>query len=267
MLQHELDLEHDRALKREEAVYNLNSKVRLSFENQRRLKAEDLEEGDDDDDEHYHEYGEDSKHWDYFEEKERNSVKIGSKGFTVTNGKVTTKHDLEMNKARNACKMMDLESDIKTGDAGGFPVRISNNVFNTLKAHSISEGKRMARLHEKKEKSQAEKVLDEKSRILLFKLIDRGVLETMNGIIATGKESVVVHGLGQNSEKGITMGEVAIKIFKTTISEFTNRIQYIVGDPVLEQAGKLSKQNPKLTIPLWAEKEMHNLVSFLGVDN
>jgi len=138
-------------------------------------------------------------------------------------------------------------------------MKLNNTVYNALKLHSISEGKRMARLHEKKEKSTAEKAIDEKSRILLFKLLDRGVLDSINGIIATGKESVVVHAKGENPEKGITMGEVAIKIFKTTITEFQNRIQYIVGDPVLEQAGKLSRQNPKLTIPLWAEKEMHNL--------
>lgn len=118
----------------------------------------------------------------------------------------------------------------------------------------------MARLHEKKEKSSAEKAIDEKSRILLFKLINRGILQTMNGIIATGKESVVVHGIGENPEKDIALGDVAIKIFKTTITEFRNRVAYIVGDPVLEQTGKLSKANPKLTIPLWAEKEMHNLV-------
>lgn len=121
----------------------------------------------------------------------------------------------------------------------------------------------MARLHEKKEKSSAEKAIDEKSRILLFKLVNGGVLDSINGIIATGKESVVIHAIGENPEKGITMGEVAIKIFKTTITEFQNRIHYIVGDPVLEQAGKLSRQNPKLTIPLWAEKEMHNLVSII----
>lgn len=118
----------------------------------------------------------------------------------------------------------------------------------------------MARLHEKKEKSSAEKAVDEKSRILLFKLLDRGVLESINGVIATGKESVVIHARGENPEKGIPMCEVAIKVFKTTITEFHSRIQYIVGDPVLGQTSKLSKQNPKFTIPLWAEKEMHNLV-------
>lgn len=124
----------------------------------------------------------------------------------------------------------------------------------------------MARLHEKKEKSTAEKAVDAKSRILLFKLINRGILDTLNGVIATGKESVVIHGLGQNCEKGIPPCEVAVKVFKTTITEFHNRIQYVVGDPILEQTGKLSKQNPKVTIPLWAEKEMHNLVIFIYFD-
>lgn len=259
LLQHELDLEHDRRLKLEEKQYNANSKVKISFENQRRVKDQDLSYSDLEDEEAYHEYGEDSKHWDFFEKSERNSVKVGRQGFTVSNGQVTTKHDIETNKCRNACKVMEFESDINTGDGGGFAMKINNSVYNALKVHSISEGKRMARLHEKKEKSSAEKAIDEKSRILLFKLIDRGILDSINGIIATGKESVVVHAVGENPEKGITMGEVAIKIFKTTITEFQNRVQYIIGDPVLEQAGKLSRQNPKLTIPLWAEKEMHNL--------
>lgn len=40
-------------------------------------------------------------------------------------------------------------------------MKLNNNVYNALKVHSISEGKRMARLHEKKEKSTAESVMDE----------------------------------------------------------------------------------------------------------
>ncbi|KPM04273.1 serine/threonine-protein kinase RIO3-like protein [Sarcoptes scabiei] len=260
MLQHELDLEHDRLLKLEEKQYNANSKVTISFENRRLLKNEDLNDSDFENDLNHHEYGEESKHWDFFEQKEKEAPKIGRQGYVIKkNGEVTTKHDSELNKCKNACKVMEFESDIKTGDGGGFPMKLSNNVYNALKVHSINEGKRMARLHEKKEKSSAEKAVDAKSRILLFKLINRGILETMNGVIATGKESVVIHGIGQNCEKGITSCEVAVKVFKTTITEFQNRIQYVIGDPILEQTGKLSKQNPKLTIPLWAEKEMHNL--------
>ena len=125
-----------------------------------------------------------------------------------------------------------------------------------------SEGKRMARLHEKKEKSTAEKVLDEKSRILLFKLVNRGLLETINGVIATGKESVVLHGRGRIEKEGeeVREVEVAVKVFKTTLNEFKNRAKYIEKDPILAKSAKLSKQKANKMIPLWAEKEMHNLV-------
>ena len=59
MMQHELDLEHDRRVKMEERHYNANSKVKLSFENQRVIKEQDLNYSDiDEDDEAFHEYGE-----------------------------------------------------------------------------------------------------------------------------------------------------------------------------------------------------------------
>lgn len=126
-----------------------------------------------------------------------------------------------------------------------------------------SEGKRSARIHEKKEKSTAEKVLDEKSRIILFKLINRGILDVINGIVATGKESVVIHGRGANIDNGVTQSEVAIKIFKTTLNEFKNRDKYIVADPLLSRA---NTNNARKLIPLWAEKEMHALVFVYGVE-
>ncbi|XP_054159160.1 serine/threonine-protein kinase RIO3-like [Oppia nitens] len=255
ILQHDFDRQHDHNLKKEEKKFNQNSKVGISYDLYRRVKDESFDSEDSDDD--FHEYGEESKHWDSFEKSQRMAVKVGRQGFAVKNGIVTTKHDLETTARKNACKAMDFE--LKTGDGGGFDMKLNNNVFNALKVHSISEGKRMARLHDKKEKSTAEKVLDEKSRILVFKLMNRGILDTINGVIATGKESVVLHGRGSMTEKGITHTEVAVKIFKTYLNEFRNRVQYIGNDPVLHQTGKLSKQNPKFMIPLWAEKEMHNL--------
>lgn len=136
-LQREFDLQHDRMVKLEEKQYNANSKVALSFENRRRIKDEDLTLSDLEDEDTYHEYGEDSKHWDFFEKSEKSAVKIGKNGFTVVNGQVTTKHDIEMNKCKNACKVMEFESDIKTGDGGGFPMKLTNKVYNALKVHSI----------------------------------------------------------------------------------------------------------------------------------
>ena len=50
--------------------------------------------------------------------------------------------------------------------------------------------------------------MDEQSKLVLFKLINANILEEVNGIISTGKESNVYHGIGANFEKKIDTGEV-----------------------------------------------------------
>ena len=52
------------------------------------------------------------------------------------------------------------------------------------------------RLHEKKEHSTQEQALDPKTRLMLFKLVDGGVLAEVNGCISTGKEACVYHAAG-----------------------------------------------------------------------
>lgn len=101
----------------------------------RRTKEEEIDSDSDDD---FHEYGEGSKHWDSFEKSERQAVKVGRQGFAVKNGVVTTKHDLETTARKNACKVMEFESDLRTGDGGAFDMKINNHVYNALKVHSIS---------------------------------------------------------------------------------------------------------------------------------
>jgi hypothetical protein len=32
---------------------------------------------------------------------------------------------------------MEFESDLRTGDGGGFDMKLNNNVYNALKVHSI----------------------------------------------------------------------------------------------------------------------------------
>ena len=41
-----------------------------------------------------------------------------------------------------------------------------------------------------------EQTLDPKTRLILFKLVDGGVLEEVNGCISTGKEANVYHASG-----------------------------------------------------------------------
>lgn len=52
------------------------------------------------------------------------------------------------------------------------------------------------KLHEKKEHSTHEQVLDQKTRLMLFKMVDSGLLTEVNGCISTGKESRIYHAEG-----------------------------------------------------------------------
>ena len=54
----------------------------------------------------------------------------------------------------------------------------------------------MKRHGEKKEKSTAESAMDEQTRLMLQKAINVSLVESYGGIIATGKEAVVIHATG-----------------------------------------------------------------------
>jgi serine/threonine-protein kinase RIO1 len=54
------------------------------------------------------------------------------------------------------------------------------------------------------------------------------------------------------------VSDVAVKVFKTTLNEFSNRKAYMDGDRRFSRT-KLS-QDPRKVVPLWAEKEFTNLI-------
>ena len=71
----------------------------------------------------------------------------------------------------------------------------------------------------------------------MVKAINSGLVDSYGGIIATGKEAVVIHatggtelgdGTGQNPNTTAEIpAEMAVKVFKTTLNEFKNRQEYI----------------------------------------
>lgn len=83
--------------------------------------------------------------------------------------------------------------------------------------------------------------MDDKTRLVLFKLIDRGTLQDVTGVVSVGKESVVLHAVGGEGATVAVEGdqrqmlpvpaEVAIKVYKTTLCDFKNRADYVKGDP------------------------------------
>lgn len=54
----------------------------------------------------------------------------------------------------------------------------------------------------------------------------------VHGMVKTGKEAHVYHALAYEDPETLTGTRgVALKIFKTTLSEFGNRAAYVDGDP------------------------------------
>ncbi|EDW87688.1 serine/threonine-protein kinase RIO3 [Drosophila yakuba] len=274
LLQSQFDHEYNEELRRIERQQNKQSKVTVTLNKfLRDGDAEFLHDTAEDD------YEEDEleqlKHdWDRFEANERQLDSIPRCGFKVNKeGEMITKHDPQLCAVRNAQRVMSFPPEFPTGDAAGFDMKLSNKVFNQLRAHS-----RRGRSDKHEKVATAEMGLDAGTRLLLYKLINNQILEQINGIISTGKEAVILHANSDanytgSNEHGHQSGvlvppellprECAIKIFKTTLNEFKQRDRYIKDDYRFKD--RFSKQNHRVIINMWAEKEMHNLMRMQAI--
>lgn len=251
MLQLQFDREHNTMLDREQNKYNGTSKVTISFQKYKTTHPayddEEEEEEDEDDD-----FPPPKTTW------EESTLKIGGKGYTGTGKNITTKHDRVICGRRNAERLMEFPPEFESGDGEGMDMQLPNKVYNKLKMHSITEMRRGARHTEKKLHSTAEKAVDENTRIMLYKMLNSGLLESIGGAIAGGKESVVFHAHGGSCEDKEVPKEVAIKVFKTSLMDFRTREKYVHGDHRFSH-DDYKKQNPRKIIKMWAMKEVANL--------
>ncbi|ODQ67657.1 RIO1-domain-containing protein [Nadsonia fulvescens var. elongata DSM 6958] len=100
-------------------------------------------------------------------------------------------------------------------------------------------------------RATTEQVLDPRTRMILFKMINKGTLFEINGCVSTGKEANVYHAMTEEGEHR------AIKIYKTSILVFKDRDRYVTGEFRFRHG--YSKHNPRKMVKLWAEKEFRNL--------
>ncbi|XP_017006772.2 serine/threonine-protein kinase RIO3 [Drosophila takahashii] len=274
LLQSQFDHEYNEELRRIERQQNKQSKVTVTLN--KFLRDGDAEFLHDTAEEDYEEDELDQqKHdWDRFEDNERQLESIPRCGFKVNKeGEMITKHDPQLCAVRNAQRVMSFPPEFPTGDAAGFDMKLSNKVFNQLRAHS-----RRGRSDKHEKVATAEMGLDAGTRLLLYKLINNQVLEQINGIISTGKEAVILHANSDSNYTGsnehghqngvlvpahLLPRECAIKIFKTTLNEFKQRDRYIKDDYRFKD--RFSKQNHRVIINMWAEKEMHNLMRMQAI--
>jgi RIO kinase 3 len=251
MLQLEYDKEHDTILRAEEKAYNKDSKVKVSFEKFLTLPSSYLTDDYDGDEE-----SEDETEEVQVAQAAPSRGRRRSKGVPVG---TQTKHDADVCGRKNVRNMEKFPPAFPCGDIGDrcHDFRLPNSVYNTLKQHSYKEEKLAQRLHEKKEHSTSDQVMDTKTRLMLFKMVDNQVLTEINGCVSTGKEACVFHARGGSFEERPLPTECAVKVFKTTLNEFKNRDRYIKDDYRFK--ARFGKQNPRKVVRMWAEKEMHNL--------
>uniref|UniRef100_A0A665T8E9 Serine/threonine-protein kinase RIO1 n=1 Tax=Echeneis naucrates TaxID=173247 RepID=A0A665T8E9_ECHNA len=108
------------------------------------------------------------------------------------------------------------------------------------------------RVKDKSDRATVEQVLDPRTRMILFKMLSRGVINEINGCISTGKEANVYHACTA------TGASRAIKIYKTSILLFKDRDKYVSGEFRFRHG--YCKGNPRKMVRTWAEKEMRNLI-------
>ena len=102
-----------------------------------------------------------------------------------------------------------------------------------------------------------EEVFDKTTLLLVYRLLNKGIIDDIDGVISSGKESRIYRGI--NAEKQ----DIAIKIYLTTSKEFRRgMLTYIEGDPRF----RLVRRDSRSLIYLWAQKEYKNLQRAFAAD-
>jgi RIO kinase 1 len=94
--------------------------------------------------------------------------------------------------------------------------------------------------------------MDPRTRMIIFKMIQRGIFNELNGCISTGKEANVYHATTNSSHN-----DYAVKVYKTSILTFKDRDKYVSGEFRFRHG--YCKSNPRKMVKTWAEKEFRNL--------
>ncbi|MHA1804275.1 MAG: serine protein kinase RIO [Promethearchaeota archaeon] len=109
--------------------------------------------------------------------------------------------------------------------------------------------RRMKRTDQSRKRAAVESVFDERTIFQLNKLLSKGVLRNIEGIISAGKEANVYLGTHESGKLA------AIKIYKIDSNTSKWMRNYIIGDPRFKHV----PSNVSKIIFLWAQKEYKNL--------
>lgn len=114
---------------------------------------------------------------------------------------------------------------------------------------------------DKSDRATSEQVLDPRTRMLLLQMINKGVVNEINGCVSTGKEANVYHASldieDVDGSGNVKTEQRAIKVFKTSILVFKDREKYVTGE--FRYRGGYNKSSNRAMVKMWAEKEFRNL--------
>ena len=208
---------------------------------------------------------------------------------------IVTKHDPVLNGMRNARR---LERSLDRCGALGHTL-VPNTTYNSLQHRVRRQGHQekgvTGRTVERETFQTRAKGLDMRTSLILHRMLDSGLLDEVVCVVKTGKEAVVYLAVGPAeapasasgtaplpasssppragpvrdpalapaqrtaAATGAAQRNYAVKVFKTTLSEFRNRHEYIEGDFRFQDLGQVSKANAHKIVQVWAEKELKNM--------
>ncbi|GAB4860443.1 hypothetical protein Ancab_035603 [Ancistrocladus abbreviatus] len=135
---------------------------------------------------------------------------------------------------------------------GRISVGMSNSVTTAIRGSVREMAIGRTKNTEKADRATVEQAIDPRTRMVLFKMLNRGVFNDINGCISTGKEANVYHATKSDGQ------ELAIKVYKTSVLVFKDRDRYVQGDYRFRHG--YCRHNPRKMVKTWAEKEMRNLM-------
>ncbi len=105
--------------------------------------------------------------------------------------------------------------------------------------------------HDKsKDRATVEEVFDNTTRMVVFGLMNSGIIYELNGVVSSGKEARVYWGKAKDGT------DLAVKIYLTSSAEFKRGMhKYIEGDPRFKDV----KHDTRSLMAVWAQKEFRNL--------
>jgi RIO kinase 1 len=95
----------------------------------------------------------------------------------------------------------------------------------------------------------ASEVFDKSTLLTLYELANKGFIDTLNGVIKTGKEANVFYAEGRRGES------LAVKIHRVVTGDYKALLRYIEGDPRF----KGIRKSRRSVIYTWVRKEYVNL--------